>query len=455
MKSFMSRNKRGLLSVFGGFLIQLVAGSYHGTFGNLLPYLTSYVRQTDDEISNGDVAMIFSVGGFAQGLTYLFGGLILVPSIGTRMSMIIAAVIFTSGPLLTYPCLLANSRIEFLWFLYGILSAGSNSILILGTTVLSTSWFPNHRGKVVGFISGGFGLSSTVFTPFQTFLVNPNNTDPTRNDLTTSSYFTDPNVLDRIPRVFLYMGFIYAAIFVVGLILCVGKPEDKSEDTTMEDSAVKRLKAAWKFMYQEASRTQNFYLLFLARFLYLAIGAGALAHWKTFSFTQNNNDQIISAVGSGCGVFNWLSRVLTGMLYDKIGYSKLMSGIGILLTINLATIPWVGQSLPGLMVSIWCLYLLAFSHFTTIPAQALRLYPGSSSYVAFACISLAETFSYALLAILNKFIMDDDTNPKMFMIFFLVLASCSLISVPITWFVKENPNKNDVSEDKDTQESSL
>ena len=38
-------NKRGVLCVFGAFLIQVCAGCYHGTFGNLLPYFTSYLKQ--------------------------------------------------------------------------------------------------------------------------------------------------------------------------------------------------------------------------------------------------------------------------------------------------------------------------------------------------------------------------------------------------------------------------
>ena len=37
-------NWRGLLSVLGAFLVQLGVGSYHGTFGNLLPYLSSYMK---------------------------------------------------------------------------------------------------------------------------------------------------------------------------------------------------------------------------------------------------------------------------------------------------------------------------------------------------------------------------------------------------------------------------
>ena len=41
----IQQNQRGLISVFGAFLLQLCVGSYHGTFGNLLPYLTSYLRK--------------------------------------------------------------------------------------------------------------------------------------------------------------------------------------------------------------------------------------------------------------------------------------------------------------------------------------------------------------------------------------------------------------------------
>ena len=31
------------------------------------------------------------------------------------------------------------------------------------------------------------------------------------------------------------------------------------------------------------------------RFLHLTVGAGVLAHWKTFSFTQSDNDQETSS----------------------------------------------------------------------------------------------------------------------------------------------------------------
>ena len=43
-------SKSGILCVLGAFLIQVCAGSYHGTFGNLLPYFTSYLKQVKEYI---------------------------------------------------------------------------------------------------------------------------------------------------------------------------------------------------------------------------------------------------------------------------------------------------------------------------------------------------------------------------------------------------------------------
>ena len=42
---------------------------------------------------------------------------------------------------------------------------------------------------------------------------------------------------------------------------------------------------------------------------------------------------------------------------------------------------------------------------------------------------------------MNQFfqvIMSDDSNPDRFLIFFMTLAGCSLVSIPITWFVSDS-----------------
>ena len=94
-----------------------------------------------------------------------------------------------------------------------------------------------------------------------------------------------------------------------------------------------------------------------------------------------------------------------------------MSLCGILLTVNLVTIYFVGQNFFGLIFSVWLVYFLAFGHFSTIPAQVSEcwdlkclilslqahvLFPGSFTYVVIGCVGLAESFAYGALAIINK-----------------------------------------------------
>ena len=141
----------------------------------------------------------------------------------------------------------------------------------------------------------------SVFSPLQSFLVNPDNLAPgSRNDSdsSVSSYFTDPAVLDNLPPSMLTMAAIYAILSIIGVSLTVGPPEDeKSKQASKKLSLKQRLVAAGNYFFSDPGRNADFYLLWLARFLYLTVGAGVLAHWKTFSFTQSDDDQIISIAG--------------------------------------------------------------------------------------------------------------------------------------------------------------
>ena len=51
IKQDNQRKISGRKTVIGAILIQLAVGSYHGTFGNLLPYFTSFMRQVIEYFS--------------------------------------------------------------------------------------------------------------------------------------------------------------------------------------------------------------------------------------------------------------------------------------------------------------------------------------------------------------------------------------------------------------------
>ena len=69
------------------------------------------------------------------------------------------------------------------------------------------------------------------------------------------------------------------------------------------------------------------------------------------------------------GIINFFSRLISGVLFDKLGYRKLMTAIGLVLSINLVCIYYIGQHFIGLLICVWVVYFLGFAHFSTIPAQ--------------------------------------------------------------------------------------
>ena len=71
------------------------------------------------------------------------------------------------------------------------------------------------------------------------------------------------------------------------------------------------------------------------------------------------------------GIVNFLSRLISGVLFDKLGYRKLMTAIGLVLFINLVCIYYIGQHFIGLLSCVWVVYFLGFAHFSTIPAQVV------------------------------------------------------------------------------------
>ena len=52
-------------------------------------------------------------------------------------------------------------RVWLLTCVYGMVSSSSVCLVSLVCMTLPVTWFPDHRGKVIGFIASGFGLSST------------------------------------------------------------------------------------------------------------------------------------------------------------------------------------------------------------------------------------------------------------------------------------------------------
>ena len=217
---------RGYMVVVGSVIVHMTLGSIY-TFGNLVPYLISYIRQrshpTDLHPTTG--AWIYALALAGQGLSMFFGGL-LERKIGPRLSTLIGCGIMTLGVLLSYVAI----KVSF-WFLlvtYGLMFGLGLGIAYVAPLASSMRWMPRWKGLTAGCVLAGFGIGALIFDPIQTAFINPRNLPGDENG---NGLFYDDDLLDRVPVIFLILGGIYAVLQIVGALLIVDPPE---EDETEE-----------------------------------------------------------------------------------------------------------------------------------------------------------------------------------------------------------------------------
>jgi len=355
------RNKgtlRGVGSVVGCVLVQLVIGSYHGTFGNLLPYFASYIRQAAPETTAASLAQVLSVGGLAQGFASLVAGLILIPIVGSRGCLLVGSLLLVLANMITYWSL--KWGVVYLVATYGLLGGISVALTMVPSVLIPLSWFPDHRGKISGIVFAGFGLSASVFSGLQSVLINPSNLAPKQEEqcqgeTSCPAYFDQAELLHSLPFSMVMLSVIYTGLLIPGLLLAVERPKETASVTA---SLAERLREAGNYMTSSVLTSPSFYLLFLIRLLLMVVMAAFLAHWKTLLYTRETDDRLISMVGGVNGLMNFLSRLLGGLLLDMIPFPFLMAAISFPLALIVAGINFV-SSFTVLLALVHSLIMLS------------------------------------------------------------------------------------------------
>ena len=69
----------------------------------------------------------------------------------------------------------------------------------------------------MGIVIAAYGVSSTLMTQIQLAIANPNNVKPESVDGSDDKYFTDSDVLDRVPNLLYLQSILYASVFIIGM----------------------------------------------------------------------------------------------------------------------------------------------------------------------------------------------------------------------------------------------
>ena len=149
----------------------------------------------------------------------------------------------STGVLLTYFTIKVSFWLVLLT--YGIMFGVGMGVAYTAPLAAAMKWMPRWKGAASGFVVSGFGLGALAFSPVQTLYVNPQNipSDPHPLDK-NQKYFTDPELLERIPNMFLILGLTFAVMQLIASLLITNPPHGYLDDEPSMAAEKQKMTAA-------------------------------------------------------------------------------------------------------------------------------------------------------------------------------------------------------------------
>ncbi|KAK7469811.1 hypothetical protein BaRGS_00036188 [Batillaria attramentaria] len=344
------------------------------TTGNMLPYLTSYIRNSTAATSL-DYSQSVWIGisnWMTMAATMSFFGL-LERRIPHRVYLFIGLVLNSIAFFGSFWAVKYSFALTVI--VYGVVQGAAQAIMWPGCVNLALRWFPNRKGLVGGVTMGGYGGGAFAWNQIITTWINPHNLQP---DLAVGEdlYFTQREVLDRVPSCFVLLGGILSAIQLVCICLfSYPPPATKNLDTGLRVVA----EEGWgpdtkntgtdsptvQYAGQSTSltvsdppelgereqipvdgpnykpvdilKTRIIWTLWFFNFATDIAFSFITGFYKAWGQTFIHNDRLLALVGSVAPIFNAVCRPVWGLMADRFGFLRCLLLAQTLLTLTSAT----------------------------------------------------------------------------------------------------------------------
>ena len=359
----------------------LLSFSADFSYPNINTYLTSYMRNNatngyNNDLTYDDWVFLTTTKVVVQGGSMPFIG-VLCRKIGCRMSIFIGSAIYSIGFMLTYFTVQS-------YFPLAILTLAAHGLafcFVYATSIgAAQKWFPkSQKGFIGSIVLSGYGYGSLIWFPLQTAFVNPNNVKAECDDQACKNrYYKDPDMLDRIPGMFLLLGGIFAICGIIGTIL-ISEPDEETVEALEIEEVLDE--APWRIQKEkeeernlkptEVLRTVIFYQMWIG-FFSIGLCNGLMSTYsKAFGLTFINDDHFYATVATVQNIFNGSCRILWGFCYDKFGFKACLLSIAIAVTIitsSLPGFPYIGEDTIEAKVGYGTVMVLLYAVFPGIYA---------------------------------------------------------------------------------------
>ncbi|KAL8595959.1 hypothetical protein ACOMHN_018271 [Nucella lapillus] len=464
--------------IIGGVLIHLTLGTLY-TFGNLSPYLTSYIRQhsSPSDLTYAESVWIYALAGMGQGMTMYIGG-VLERRLGTRLSVLIGGWFQSLGIMLTYFTIKHSFAATV--FTYGLMFGSGVGVAYAIPLAVGMRWLPHRKGLVNGCVVAGFGGGAFIFNLVQTAYINPHNKSP---DLSVNGgqYFTQEDVLERVPNVFLILGGTYAVIQLVGCLLlsnpptyqlssytfllpeekatekAVAAPPDTAESSASDDRSVvgdagNGSDADWLVRKEAEERAlgpkdlfkqKSFYLLW---FIFLLNGQGVMfisSLYKAYGQTFISDDVFLAWVGTFAAFCNAAGRIMWGTIADRFSFKIAMLWLCSTFCILMLTLGVSSLAGGGWVFLLWVglLFLVFSGSFSLMPTATAASFGQTHIARNYGLVFTSQVVTCPIGAVLTSSLKSQIGWYGMF----YMVAGFSFVSFWLTMMFKQKrPDGRDV-----------
>ena len=390
-----SRKLQVVLVLLAGFSVGLLVGTLN-TFGNLQPYVVSYIREKShpSSLRYTQSTYLFSCQVTFVSFGFLVGG-ILEKKLGIRLTVICAAVVTSSGLFLSYFSLSYSFWLLMLSFgaMYGL----GLGIVYIAAVLCVEQWLPNRAGAAIGFCTSGIGFSGLVFSSLQTAFINTSNESPNVSPYDSNpdeKYFSQSSVIEKVPYIFLIQGVIFFIVLSATSFFLANTTDTKTSKETPEllnQSVAKPLTLLTE---------SNFYLQMTLTVLNAVTWGIISSLYKTYGIEELDvSDFFLTSLGIVSGIFNFVGRFSFGFLSDYTDYKfayTIQSGI---IAFLLFTLYITALGYPA-MYFVWiCGIQAALGAYATVAnVTVLRTFGRKYFSSNFSVVFIPSQFVGAILA---------------------------------------------------------
>ncbi|XP_070207035.1 uncharacterized protein [Littorina saxatilis] len=213
------------------------------TNGNLLPYMTSYLRNVT-EVTSLDYSQMMWVDNsmwLTMALSLPLVGLI-ERKMSARLYILIGVAFHAVAFFGTYWAV--QTSFALLVIVNGVLQGIAQGVLYPAGVKLTMQWFPHRKGLVGGVTMAGYGGGAFIWNQVVTRWINPHNLQPDSAE-GDNVFFTQPEVLGQVPTCYLLLGGIFTATQLLCVLVVTFPPDAGSalhsdnQELTMSSDPVK------------------------------------------------------------------------------------------------------------------------------------------------------------------------------------------------------------------------